>query len=428
MSENRKNRTGVKKAEARRGRFGWEKKAETKKGFKRGAASFYIVAISTLILVIIGASFAAVIVSEVTRTSNDDLSQSAYDSALVGVEDAKVALMNYQKCLDSGRTDCSSVLNLEGGCDMVANALGREVVEKDGEKLGVLVRESNTDDNLMEQYYTCVKIATQTDNYLGFLSDQDQEHSVRIKFAPTEGVADPINAVDRVRLSWHSIAEDGDYRNGTGFVWHDPWGPNQTIPASVSLGLIQTAPAFNLSDFDYTQGSQTDRGTLYFSPKSGDSKNILRIEANQNEGFLKSNDKGQNGTNVAYRPNCDAKGEYACSVDVMIPKPVGGGTRSAETFVFSVALLYGGPSTHYSLEFFAGDRQLTLDQVQISIDSTGRANDLFRRVDTRLEPADAAYPYPIYGVEALNPGENPSIIKDFDTTCEYYFGDRTCGM
>ena len=58
---------------------------------KKGAASFYIVAFSTLIMVIIAASFAAIIISEVTRTSNDDLAQSAYDSALAGVEDAKLA-------------------------------------------------------------------------------------------------------------------------------------------------------------------------------------------------------------------------------------------------------------------------------------------------------------------------------------------------
>ena len=50
--------------------------------FKKGAASFYIVAFSTLILLIVATSFAAVIISEITRTSNDDLSQSAYDSSM----------------------------------------------------------------------------------------------------------------------------------------------------------------------------------------------------------------------------------------------------------------------------------------------------------------------------------------------------------
>ena len=62
---------------------------KTNKKTKKGAASFYVVAFSTLILMIIATSFAAIIISEVTRTSNDDLAQSAYDSAMAGVEDAK---------------------------------------------------------------------------------------------------------------------------------------------------------------------------------------------------------------------------------------------------------------------------------------------------------------------------------------------------
>ena len=77
-----------------------KKKAKMKS--KKGAASFYIVAFSTLVLIIIATSFAAIIISEVTRTANDDLSQSAYDSAMAGVEDAKIAFYNYQNCKAQG--------------------------------------------------------------------------------------------------------------------------------------------------------------------------------------------------------------------------------------------------------------------------------------------------------------------------------------
>ena len=69
-----------------------------KRRTKEGAASFYVVAFSTLVLMIIATSFAAIIISEVTRTMNDDLSQSAYDSAMAGIEDAKLAFYNYQNC------------------------------------------------------------------------------------------------------------------------------------------------------------------------------------------------------------------------------------------------------------------------------------------------------------------------------------------
>ena len=117
--------------------------------FRKGAASFYIVSFSTLILVIIAASFATVIISEVTRSSNDDLSQSAYDSALVGVEDAKIAFANYQRCIESGHTqatsigdsntvDCGSMITwMESpDCDMVGHMSGRLAPNQSGEVLG----------------------------------------------------------------------------------------------------------------------------------------------------------------------------------------------------------------------------------------------------------------------------------------------------
>ena len=74
---------------------------------KKGAASFYIVAFSTLILVIIAVSFTTVILSELARSVNDDLSQSAYDAALAGIEDAKVAFANYQECKSGGNSTIS---------------------------------------------------------------------------------------------------------------------------------------------------------------------------------------------------------------------------------------------------------------------------------------------------------------------------------
>ena len=144
-----------------------------RKKFKEGAASFYIVAISTLILVIVAASFAAVIISEVTRTSNDDLAQSAYDAALAGVEDAKLAFYSYQSCLENGSPIDASGLScdeiktwVESGqregqyaCDMVSVILGRK---REGEGGEVLVQESNVN-NDMQQAYTCVKLSDATD-------------------------------------------------------------------------------------------------------------------------------------------------------------------------------------------------------------------------------------------------------------------------
>ena len=55
--------------------------------FKKGATSIYVVVLGTLLFSVITVSFIRIIINEVTKTTNDELAQSAYDSALAGVED-----------------------------------------------------------------------------------------------------------------------------------------------------------------------------------------------------------------------------------------------------------------------------------------------------------------------------------------------------
>ena len=60
---------------------------------KKGMASLYLVAFTTLLLGVLTMSFVRVMVTESKESSNSDLSQSAYDSALAGIEDAKTAII-----------------------------------------------------------------------------------------------------------------------------------------------------------------------------------------------------------------------------------------------------------------------------------------------------------------------------------------------
>lgn len=457
------------------------------KKFKEGAASFYVVAISTLILVIVAASFAGLIVSEITRTSNDDLSQSAYDAALAGVEDAKLAFMNYQDCkkepgtkFGNDKINCSGLVAMidtgSGGCDMVANALGREQAkDNDGNEIGVLVQEgTNNDGNAMEQYYTCTTISARTNNYLGTLTAENPQRSSLVKFYEDWGkdsniqmTGDVADAVDRVRLSWHSFGDNAEKgKNGSYFSFTEvnengAFGTSDVTPAMMTLTLTQTGPTFDLNDFNISDASGTDRATLYFVPVdktsySANAENYISLvegEGNPNgtgnrevsaEEVIKSNDKTIK--NKPFLVLCDKDGaqDYACMVDIRLPKPLGGEKRNKDTFVIDTTASYGAPKTDYQLEFFADSistsMPVTLDGVQISIDSTGRANDLFRRVDTRLEATDASYPYPRFGVETLQSkateeiifgedvdGKDAGIHKEVVTGCEFNFDDLTCG-
>ena len=58
----------------------------------RGAVSIFIVLFTALLVTIIATGFIQLMLRNQQQSVNSDLSQSAYDSALAGVEDAKRAL------------------------------------------------------------------------------------------------------------------------------------------------------------------------------------------------------------------------------------------------------------------------------------------------------------------------------------------------
>ena len=436
--------------------------------FKKGAASFYMVAFSTLILLVVATSFAAIIVSEVTRTANDDLAQSAYDSALAGVEDAKLAFYSYQKCLEQGATEteiddnknevtCGEIIHYMNNpdCDMVANILGRSVIrdESDSEGSGeVMIEESVGSGNNMSQAYTCVKIEKELSDYRTTLSSANQMKAVKVKFA---GVS--ANDISSVKVSWFTnqdkMTSDLNYSN---FSVGDQSGNvvfgslndenGASVPPTISLAMIQTGPDFALDDFEKTVGDQTNRGMVYLVPAkledlggiSGQTDYILVGDEGINaNGFLESNNK--TARNLPYVVGCnpESAADFVCSVKIALPKPIGE-ERNNDTFVFVVGLPYGTPSTDVSLEFMCADGAkcgaqtitnddgteqesytgvATLDGVQISIDSTGRANDMYRRVEARLEGSTGSSLSLMGPLELL--GTDGALKKDDTVKCEY---------
>ncbi|MBR3236732.1 hypothetical protein IKF92_03595 [Candidatus Saccharibacteria bacterium] len=417
----------------------------------KGAASFYIVAFSTLILVIIVLSFAGVVVSELTRTSNSDLSQSAYDSAMAGVEDAKLALYNYRNCLERDKTgkevkpnndlevSCNEIfyyMNLnnysseEESCKMVGKILNRndDIVS---------IEESNVGNN-MAQFYTCVKLDDTLGDYLGELSPSNMTKVVKPNF-------DVINAsgVKKIRLKWYSDKNMGDNDqlnytnfNGTSVVYKGLNSGKLSTPPTVFVAMMQTGPSFNMSDFDTTSGAQTDRGMVYLTPvnnksaaktnKDNNYKGAYSEEKSTNyidkNGFLKSNDK--TSVNLPYAVFCDSGGDYACSVTIELPDPKNG-ARNNETFRIIVGLPYGAPDTDFSLEFLCNDGASGCEKIanesggkssraimkgtQVAVDSTGKANDIFRRIEVRLE--DTSDPLSVMGPLELLGNSGESTIK-----------------
>lgn len=460
--------------------------------FKKGAASFYIVAFATLILMIIATSFAAIIISEVTRTSNDDLAQSAYDSALAGVEDAKLAFYNYKTCkaqgvegkkpdtfdssslktcesivwfMENGLDDVDSVNNNEdyNSCDMVSMMLGRSnpTVSADNEG-GTVVSESSGANN-MQQVYTCTKISTSLRDYRSTLSSSQQMRVVKVKF---DNVA--AKDIKSMKISWYADSslqefKYSNFNNGKVVYPNLAAGNKAAVPPTIYLGMVQTSANFTLADFDVTRGTQTNRGMVYLTPTNNSNAASLAgqesYKAGYNkdtgvnrvgtEGMLSSNDKTVTNRNLPYLVYCpeDSGEDFACSVIIDLPEPING-NRNDDTFVFVAGLPYGKPNTDIVMEFYCGEEGSVcphieesvgeeetpeeptgeenvayLDSVQIKIDSTGRANDLYRRVEARLEGAEDFSLSLMGPLELLGSREEDEKVfeKNYNVRKEYNF-------
>ncbi len=431
---------------------------------KSGAAAFYIVAFSTLLLSIIALSFVTVIISEIVRTSNSDLSASAYDSALAGIEDAKAALLNYQSCINQGYEEttpnttndtltCGEIIWYMNhpDCDMVGHILGR-IRKSDSQE--VLVEETTTagTGNNLQQAYTCVKIQNKLNDYRSSLTQSTSSRAINISL--TEDEANSLNAI---RLSWYSNKNDGTVYNYGNVNGNKVTFPaldvtSASVPPTLSLQLFQTNSSFTLDDLTMSKGNQTDRGTIYLVPtkstetSSTDISNHLATwDSTKNDNvirsnaFVKANDK--TAINVPYTIYCpeNSSAEFACSASISIPRPIGD-TRNPDTLMFIVSLPYGVPDTDFAIELCtesvcskkayseytdlenaSGNNDKIQISSQVLIDSTGRANDLFRRVEVRLDNSNSYFSYPDYALQLLGNDGSANLQKDFYTTSEYDF-------
>ena len=340
-------------------------------GRRRGAVSIFVVVFTTLLITIVTVSFARLMLRDLQRASNSDLSQSAHDAALAGVEDAKRALSRYNQLpADSRPTDLNS-------CNSISALLG------DDASTDVQVGQS-----ALQQAYTCVKVQLRTNDYIGVLT-ADQNHLV-----PLRSYGD----FDTVRVEWFS-RED---MSGAGSVDLPASGPDSNLPAPsawpqsrpavLEVQLMQTDSSFRLSQFDDTDDptdSESNTNTLLLYPKQRiDETNRTPTSLN----FL--NDVRRSSTNSLSDVRCAmsvAEELYSCSTDIRLPAPIDGSTSSRSNTYLRLSSRYN--ASHYRISMIRGASVVQFDGVQPAVDSTGRASDLFRRVSARIETSsNVVYP------------------------------------
>lgn len=354
---------------------------------EQGAVSLFVVVFVTLLMIIITISFIQLMLKDQRQASASDLSQSAYDSAQAGVEDAKRLLLLEQACRSSSPpagVNCDNVKAAVASnkCDAVSSILG------DGGDKETLVQQ-DPGDKVLQQAYTCVAIANAPD-YKGNMK-------------LNESNIIPLNTdgpFDTIEISWFT-RDDIPSTNamtikfplGGGSIKLPRAGAqwDERTPSLLRTQFMQTGDSFKLSDFDTSPGNnKSNANTLFLYPATnGVSDMDFALDVRRDPFNAPQLAKCENSFSTSV--------SYACTTKIKLPAPINGGNDVRGAYL-RLSSLYNG--THYKINLLNSGAPQPFDRVQYEVDSTGRANDMFRRVKSRVElKSDFTYPEAAVDIE-----------------------------
>lgn len=345
-----------------------------------GAVSLFVVIFASLLLTIVTVSFVQLMIKDQQQATSSDLSQSAYDSAQAGVEDAKRLLLLEQACQNgtaAASVNCGTITAAltpvagqpETACDTLAKS--GLVGETNNE---TIIQQSDTDNAAkLDQAYTCVKVKVDTEDYL------DNVAVNQSTLIPLQGVGE----FDSVVVKWFSSSDISAQTNDKtiGFPSVGPGGLPPigdkwkfNYPSLLRTQFIQLGSSFKLGDFDDSQpGNKSDANTLFLYPsKTGIKDQNFALDARRSS------------LNAPYQAACVdsfVASEFACSVTIKLSTPIDG--SASRNAYLRLTPLYNG--AHFSVALKRGGEDVKFDRVQPQIDSTGRASDMFRRVIARVK-------------------------------------------
>lgn len=390
----------------------------------RGAVSIFIVIFSTLLITTVVVGFIRLMVQEQQQATSSDLSQSALNSAQAGVEDAKRALVRYQDyCLGSTVASTTSecvrldrALKSGTQCNTIQES---GIAGSPGDTEVVVRQELNDADDQLQQAYTCVKIQLNTIDYIGRLPASGS------RMIPLKATTD----FNKVEIEWFS-QDDLKDSSGDGTSVETvslstdmllpslaDWNPNR--PALLRTQLIQFGSNFALSDFDKNQDGTSNAHTVFMNPSEVGRETLSFADdarLSSLTGSLQQIACDKNFTTAT------TDKLYACKATLTLPNAIGQSDLKRTAYL-RLNALYNN-NTSFRVQLLQDTTPVTFSSVQPIVDSTGRANDLFRRIQSRVEIDNSTFPFPQSSVELSG-----SLCKTFlvtDKTSDYVEG--TCGL
>lgn len=395
-----------------------------------GAVSLFVVIFFMLLVTVVTVSFLRLMVHDQQQATNQDLSQSAYDSAQAGVEDAKRAILKYQRDCNNNPASCGTLVGADQCNGALKNISGNGATAPNGKAAEIPVQQTqSSNDSDLNQAYTCVTIDMQPPKYEAPL---DVDKSVLV----------PLNATstfDRVRIEWFSqkdlttsssaLSLMGVSGTGQPIYAKGQWPVNR--PSLLRAQMMQFAKTgFNLSSFDATTGGTSNSNTLFLYPTSQagiGERSFTAYDTRKPDAATDPIPKDSLNTPLPISCKTDLNtGGYACSAELVLPNAIGtsDATQRGSAFLRLTAFYN---ATHFRVTLWNGPIGPTSDPIRFSgaqaiIDSTGRANDVFRRVQSTVNLIDTNFPYPEATVDVTG-----NFCKDFGVTdTQYIAGNLGC--
>jgi hypothetical protein len=330
---------------------------------QRGAVSFLTVIFLAMLLTTITISFVRLSINEQRQATDDDLTNRAFYAAESGVEDAKRAI----EMLQNG-TLTTPQLNGIDCAPPLAGGFSSDLI----------------DDPAVDSEYTCQLIDMEAPN---FQAELDAWESVTV---PLVGVNTSWNNIE---IRWHIVG------NGP--------GTDGSVTPRPSSGTPPTLPRVTSWN---AQWAAMLRSNVFDIPASG---NLNRSSYNSRSGFV--NPGNAPVPTVALTSGLDkqiinagcsagaATNEYACTA------VINGFSPGAREYYLRLQSIYR--PTHIQVTLRNNAVAVDLAGVQAVVDVTGRAGDVYRRVEARVDLAGSSYPFPDFALMSAN-----DICKNFAVT------------
>lgn len=346
-----------------------------------GFVSLFTTIFFMLLLTVITIGFLRLMALEQQQSLNNELSASAGAAAESGVEDGKRAILKYTS-LPSG-----DLLKNELRTAMTnpnCNSLSNSTTIRDA--LGLSSTGSIIQNDQLLQHYTCLTVSLDSPDYLG------RSEAGKSDIFPLR--ATDVAGYDAVKISWHLISNTTDPKDGDGIPQN--YAPSISLPQLANatpatdswsdlrypaylrvqlMGYPSGVPTFTRADM-----MQRSR-TMFLAPGQvgvdASSPPVSMTAADPNPGTFNQNQLAPQMVRCEASPATKI-GLYACTAVLSIA-PL---TSASSNLYLRLTPLYG--ATRFRVALMRAGSEVQMSEVQPVIDVTGRAHDVYRRIQARV--------------------------------------------